>query len=253
MIDLDHLEKLHAEKLKDLEATTWGDEDGEYEAAVVRVLDVSSFSETEDIGDGSAYEFAVAAAQEAADAAVECINALPALIAELRLARAELHVSRRNTRESEWAIENANRGLQESSVRIVALEKERNHYQHEAEVEFAERKRIAEASDRAIIAATEKTLEHLEARMRAETQRDEAMAIADRWKSQAALATTVGDITVRNSTDATKLDALHAEVRALRSVAEAARAAYESRHESMLAPVRMNDLGHALAKVPRPR
>ena len=47
------------------------------------------------------------------------------------------------------------------------------------------------------------------------------------------------------------LPALIAEVRALRGVAEAARAAYESRRESMLAPVRMNDLGHALAKVPR--
>jgi hypothetical protein len=86
-VDLDHLERLHAEKLKGIEATTWGDEDGEYEAAVVRVFDVSSFSETEDIGDGTAYEYAGAAAQETADAAVEVCNALPALIAEVRALR----------------------------------------------------------------------------------------------------------------------------------------------------------------------
>lgn len=136
MIDLDHLEKLHAEATQG----EWeydpqlGTVHGSYRIIVCEVDDTA--------GADAAY---IAATH----------NALPALIAEVRLARAELH--------------------------------ERNHYQHKAEVEFAERKRIAEASDRTIIAATEKTLEHLEARMRAETQRDEAMAIADRWKSQAEL------------------------------------------------------------------
>lgn len=47
------------------------------------------------------------------------------------------------------------------------------------------------------------------------------------------------------------LPGLIAELRALREVAEAAREAFDNRNESWLGPVRMNDLGHALAKVPK--
>lgn len=129
-VDIDHLEKLHAE------ATTgpWS-----YYPSTGRV---------EGVADIIVFETPYPVDHDG-ECAAATHNALPALIAEVRYFRK--------------LFDDAGQG----EHNVLALI---DHYQNEAQAEFAERKRIAEASDRAIIAATEKAIEHLEARMRDEAE-----------------------------------------------------------------------------------
>ncbi len=176
MTDLDELERLHA-GLPVLRAETWNHEDGEGHAAIIAVFE----PDCDDDEHPGAYDAAVAG--------VRIINALPGLIAEIMATRAgdawvdaalpedaDIKAAHPSRTGDHTLYAEARRlvGARRAKSSLVDLanwllsrtvEAERN-----AESEFAERKRIAEASGRAIIAANEASLRHLEARMRDEAE-----------------------------------------------------------------------------------
>lgn len=175
--DLDHLDALHAKA-----------------TSPVFVLQVQSngLAIVGANGEHIFEDFAKHPALSADDAAsmVALHNAYPALAAEIRALRAQDSV-----RSGSWCKGNRDEGRGEcglcpwccrsASARAIAAEVERDALAKRvreaealAEAEFAERKRISEASDRAVIAANEKALEHLEARIRAEAERDALREVA---------------------------------------------------------------------------
>lgn len=184
MVDLDELDRLHAAAFRaPWRAETWTVEtdDGD-EREVDTILAPDEYPSEQvvaQVGPDGQIETpglgSLAARNAAAIAAIH--NAYPELAAEVRALR----------------------------ERVAKAESE-------DEAEFAERKRIAEASDRRIVEASEKALEHLEARMRAEAERD---ALRERAAKQDAElvalreAVLAGEAAVRSSANA--IDDYHAD------------------------------------------
>lgn len=130
--DLDKIEAALA-GIGPVTPTAWVGEGGTVEETYAIVIGFVHDENEEDVTE----EDLVERAEEAAKRAASVLAEVPALIAELRALR----------------------------VRVADAEAE-------AAAEFAERKRVAEALRGCLVEANEKALEHLEARMLAEAERD---------------------------------------------------------------------------------
>ena len=177
VVDLDHLEKLHAE---------WHDDTGQR-----HLRDLANYHTERTYG--VALEFhnqSKRAVDRAANYIAATHNALPALIAELKGWRSQDEEWRNSRLPEDDAIAAAHPTktgddtLFAEAHRMVTARRSKPGLvalvnwllsrvvkaEHNAEVELTERKRIDEASARAIITANDASIRHLEARMRDEAE-----------------------------------------------------------------------------------
>ena len=215
MTNLEELGRLHA-GLPVLRAETWNHEDGEGHASIIAVVDPEDWCEDEH---PEAYNIAVNG--------VHLLNALPGLLAELRAARAG----------DAWV----DAALPEDdAIKAAHPSRTGDH------VLYAEARRLVNAR------RSKSGLVELVNYLLAQTPTSVVVAeldMARRNTQSHELAMSRANAGLQDSSR--RIVALEAELAALREVAEAAREAFDNRNESWLGPVRMNDLGHALAKVPK--